>query len=915
MQDASADKLAPSLKELAPPKPANGAAAPEPAEPELPKKFGRLTLLKPIARGGMGEVFLATAGGIEGAERPCVVKIIRREHASDPSFLARFFDEARIQAQLDHPGVARVLEAATDPEGKPFVVVEYVEGRNLAEVRNRGSQLNASIGWAEAVAIGVAMSDALAHVHERTDSNGVPLGIVHRDLSPQNVMIGYSGDVKLIDFGTARGENRKCHTVSGVVLAKPGYVAPEVANNQPGGVAADLYALGIILWELTAGRRFLTGDPSAHVAAVAAGKRNPPPIAELVKAPSELDTVIAMLTAPLIEDRFATAKQTSAELVRLLKKAPSLANGERGVRPRIAHVMERLYPAEPARSRADLGRLLATARNAEPKKGEITAPAPSPLPAAVDESLFPGTRYRILREIGRGAMGVVYEAHHIDLGRIVALKVLPKERCQSPEFESRFRREARVIGRLRHPNLVQLHDFGVSSDGRPYYAMELLEGEPLDQYLSREKGMDWREATRIGSETCAALEAAHAAGLVHRDIKPGNVFITTEGKIKLLDFGVVQIIAEEGPQDPESLKLVGTIEYMAPEQAAGETVDERADLYGLGALLYELVTGRMPHVAQTTMALIDRKLRAIPESPRERAPGRGIPRPLDRAIMKALARFPTQRWKSAEEMCAALESALEAPERARTLRRRIAAAAVMAAAGLLTVATVKGAKNPEVRARAATLFGPAMAKLAVHAPWAHGAVASTTLTAVNDPPVAVLYDAPKIATDPPHAANPHPAAEETDETADPTTPDTVEPESPSKEPALPAVTTPNAANHEIDSDLARADGFMKKGQYLPALGAYRALGKSHEDDARVLRGWSEAAVKTKGWGEALKVAIKWASTDQSPEAQLYLAKIQRSAGQRYGAVATLTRLINEHPDMEKAREMLEQCGDRKIASR
>src|SRR6185436_4612754 len=181
------------------------------------------------------------------------------------------------------------------------------------------------------VAIGVAMTEALAHVHERLDSNGKPLDIVHRDLSPQNVMIGYGGDVKLIDFGTARGENRKCHTVSGVVLAKPGYVAPEVANNQPGGVPSDLYALGVILWELCAGRRFLAGDATAHVAAVAAGRRNLPPIAELVKAPLALDTILARLTAPRIEDRYASAREVATDLVRIIAKAPSLANGERGV--------------------------------------------------------------------------------------------------------------------------------------------------------------------------------------------------------------------------------------------------------------------------------------------------------------------------------------------------------------------------------------------------------------------------------------------------------------------------------------------------------------------------------------------------------------------------------------------------------
>ena len=900
------------MKEIAPPKPRSldpHGGSPE-ADATLPRKFGRLTLLKPIARGGMGEVFLATAGGIEGAERPCVVKIIRREHGEDPSFLARFFDEARIQAQLDHPGVARVLEASTDPSGKPFVVVEYVEGRNLAEIRNRGSQLNASVGWADALAIGIALSEAFAHVHERTDSNGVPLGIVHRDLSPQNVMIGYGGDVKLIDFGTARGENRKCHTVSGVVLAKPGYVAPEVANNQPGGIPADLYALGVILWELVAGRRFLTGEASAHVAAVAAGRRNPPPIAELMKAPVELDTILARLTAPRLEDRYATARDVASDLSRLLKKAPSLANGERSVRGRIAHLMERLYPSEPARSRADLGRLIATSRSTEPKP-ETLALAPSPLPGPTDESLFPGTRYRILRELGRGAMGVVYEAHHVDLGRVVALKVLPRERCESPELETRFRREARASARLRHPNLVHLHDFGISSDGRPYYAMELLEGETLERYLDRERGMDWREAARVGIETCSALEAAHAAGLVHRDIKPGNLFLTRDGKVKLLDFGVVQVAPElDAPPDPESLRLIGTAEYMAPEQAVGEPVDERADIYALGAVLYELVTGRLPHVAPTTIALIDKKLRASPECPRERAPGRGIPKALDRAIVRALSRFSAQRYATAAEMRAALEAALAAPGRERSIRRRIAVAALALSALALGTACVKSARNPDVRARAVELVGPTLAKLGMHVP-ARAPSKSVALVAIpaatEGAPVAVLYDAPKPTSDAPKATS---AGEETDETGDPNGSDGTAPSAkPENDPAATSISEGD------ESELARAEAYAKKGQHLFALTAYRKLGKTHGKDPRVLRGWSEAAVKTKGWGEALRVAIEWASSDASPEAQLYLARIQHSAGQRYGAIATLTRLVEQHPEAREAEYLLDRYADKKLASR
>ncbi len=225
----------------------------------LPRMQGRRILLKLAARGGMGDVYLAASIGIEGAERPCIVKTVRRDHMHDGSFLARFLDEARVQSQLQHPGVAQVLEAATDENGEPYTAVEYVEGRSLSDLRQRAVQMGVRVAWADAVAIAIEVAQALAHVHDRAGVDGTPLGIVHRDLSPQNVMVSYAGEVKLIDFGTARGHNRRCRTVAGVVFAKPGYVAPEVARQQVGDGRIDLYALGIMLWELSAGRRFLAG--------------------------------------------------------------------------------------------------------------------------------------------------------------------------------------------------------------------------------------------------------------------------------------------------------------------------------------------------------------------------------------------------------------------------------------------------------------------------------------------------------------------------------------------------------------------------------------------------------------------------------------------------------------------------------
>src|ERR1700678_266464 len=310
----------------------------------LRRVFGRLLLLNLIARGGMGDVYLAATTGIEGAERPCIVKTVRRDHIHDGSFLARFLDEARVQSQLQHPGVAQVLEASTDDNGEPYTAVEYVEGRPLSDLRQRAIQIGVRIAWADAVAIALEVAQALAHVHERAGADGSPLGIVHRDLSPQNVMVSFAGEVKVIDFGTARGHNRRCRTVAGVVFAKPGYVAPEVARQQVGDGRIDLYALGIMLWELCAGRRFLTGDPQRHLDDAAAGTLVVPPVAVECGAPAALDEVIARLTQSDPDDRPARAGIAGAELGKLLASAPSVAGAERGVRARIALVMHRLWP-------------------------------------------------------------------------------------------------------------------------------------------------------------------------------------------------------------------------------------------------------------------------------------------------------------------------------------------------------------------------------------------------------------------------------------------------------------------------------------------------------------------------------------------------------------------------------------------
>lgn len=685
----------------------------------IARRFARYWLLKLIARGGMGEVYLAATTGIEGAERPCVVKIIRREHAKDSSFLARFFDEARVQSQLQHPGVVQVFEAAVDENSEPYVVVEYVEGRNLGEVRTRSLQLSLRMSWADAAAVALATAEALAHVHERVDIAGSPLGIVHRDLSPQNIMLGYCGDVKLIDFGTARGQNRRCHTVSGVVFAKPGYVAPEVANGKSGDARVDLYALGVVLWELAAGRRFLQGDPAEHLAGVAKNSRNPPPIATFIGAPPRLDAILSKLVAFDPDRRYASAREAATDLAQLLSKAPSLSNGERGVRARIAQLMSTIYPAEPTKSRREFARLVMATRTRE-QEGKAIGLSLPPLPPSpcsakeeVDDALLPGTRYRIERKIGQGAAGTVYEAEHIDLGRRVAIKVLSTERSISPDLAVRFRREARLLSRLSHPNLVALHDFGQASDGRLFCAMELLEGETLDQRLAREGALPWREALGIAMQVVTALKVAHHAGLVHLDLKPSNLFCCVDGTVKLLDFGLAKMLDEvnDGSEDKGGFALFGTPEYMAPEQVASTAVDARADIYAMGCVLYELCTGKLPFEGNSPVEVLDAKVSRLPERPRDRVPDWQVPEEVDRLIMRALERDPDRRTASASALLEAMHRALRAPG-VRRQRKRLAAMAMVATCLIAAVILVVGAVVKKYPDRIDAAVGQVYASLA-----------------------------------------------------------------------------------------------------------------------------------------------------------------------------------------------------------
>jgi serine/threonine-protein kinase len=273
----------------------------------------------------------------------------------------------------------------------------------------------------------------------------------------------------------------------------------------------------------------------------------------------------------------------------------------------------------------------------------------------------PGTdvegRYRVLQLLGEGAMGAVYEADDLTVGRTIALKVLHLRFARSAEVVRRFAREAQAAASIGHPHIVSVTDFG-THDERPFLVMELLRGETLGARLARELSLAPAEACAVVGQVLSALAAAHAIGVVHRDLKPDNVFLCEgSGAVKLLDFGVSKF---HPPGEGAALVTqdgvpIGTPSYMAPEQWTGQRdVDLRADLYAMGAMLYELLTGALPFEARSTGQLYGIVVHgtAAPRAPSEVAPD--IPAALDAVVLRAVSRDRALRFQTAEDFLDAL---------------------------------------------------------------------------------------------------------------------------------------------------------------------------------------------------------------------------------------------------------------------
>jgi len=271
-------------------------------------------------------------------------------------------------------------------------------------------------------------------------------------------------------------------------------------------------------------------------------------------------------------------------------------------------------------------------------------------------------RYQLLSLLGAGGMGEVYRARDTHLEREVAIKILPPALASNAEALARFKREARAVAALSHPNILAIHDFG-SEHGVTYAVMELLEGETLRARLSR-SALGWREAVEIGTEIAEGLAAAHAKGITHRDLKPENLFLTSAGQVKILDFGIARVkpavsseaktLTSTRPETTEPGRLIGTYGYMSPEQVRGEAVEGPSDLFALGIVMYELVSGRRPFAGESPMETMAAVLKEEP--PTLAGTSNGVPAEVERVIRHCLEKQVGERYQSARELAADLQT-------------------------------------------------------------------------------------------------------------------------------------------------------------------------------------------------------------------------------------------------------------------
>ncbi|HEX3130889.1 MAG TPA: protein kinase [Thermoanaerobaculia bacterium] len=566
----------------------------------------------------------------------------------------RFRRESETAARLDHPHICPALEVGGTSSGAVFVARSLDHGETLRSRIERGP-----LAPEHAVGLASQIAAALGRAHEQ--------GVVHRDLRPDNVLVAPGGQARVSGFGL--------YWLLPPDGACPAYVAawraPELLKGDvgdPGDTRADVWSLGVLLYQMVTGRHPFRGGGHGEVEAAILGRDPEPMTAINPGLPAELQDVVARSLSKDPAGRPARMDDLLVVLRGLLA-----GSGLTDVDSTVIQV--------PLGLRAPF-----------PGAGPAAPFPPVPANREVPDDHMKGSavsQYRILGLIGGGAMGTVYAAEDTRLRRVVALKFLPAELTSDPLAKARFFQEAQAASALDHPNICTIHEVGETGDGRLYLAMASYDGETVRRRLARGP-LPVAEAVEIARQAALGLAKAHRNGIVHRDIKPANLIVTVDGVVKILDFGVAKLRGPGGLNVAGS--FLGTPAYMSPEQARGEEVDPRADVWSLGVVLYEMLAGVRPFKGGDDLTAVLRSLLEDRPEPLARLRPE-VPPELERIVARMLARSPADRYPSAAEVVADL-AAFQAPPSAVRRHPLLGAALVVLGASALGLAAYLVLRQP-----------------------------------------------------------------------------------------------------------------------------------------------------------------------------------------------------------------------------